>query len=115
MSVVQFVKRDWAHVYARRHRETDPGIREVYYLPTGAQEREIRLLEVNELIAVRESDPLEPIDFGIDRGGANAHTLVVLDVTPAQWEKIKRKELRLPEGWSLDGAVPCPPPRDDGP
>ncbi len=105
MSVVQFDKDHLASWYAKRHLETDPGIQAVYYLPAGAPEREIRFLEVNELMAVRDSDPLEPIDFGVDTSGADAHRLVVLDVTPAQWDKIANNELRLPEGWSLDGAT----------
>ncbi len=77
----------------------------MYYLPTGAPEHDIRLLEINDLMAVRQNDPLEPIDFGVDTGGAEPHTLLVLDVTPAQWEGIHRGELPLPDGWSLDGAV----------
>ncbi len=105
MSVVQFDRDQMARWYADRHLQTDRGIVAVYYLPAGAPEREIRFLEVNELMAVRDNDPLEPIDFGVAIGGADAHTLLVLDVTPAQWEKIGRNELRLPEGWSLEGAI----------
>jgi hypothetical protein len=115
MSVIQFDKEQMARWHAKRHLETDPGTREIHYLPTGAPEREIRLLEVNELMAVRESDPLEPIEFGVDRGGAEAHNLVVLDVTPAQWEKIKRNEIQLPEGWSLEGEVPVSQRVDERP
>jgi hypothetical protein len=93
-----------ARGYATKHLKTDPGIRDVYYLPEGAPEREIRFVEINDRIAPRERDPLEPIDFGVDIGNARAHTLVVLDVTPAQWDKIKRNLLELPDGWTLDGA-----------
>ena len=105
MPVVQMSKDELARWYARRHLSTDPGIRAVYYLAAGAPDREIRFLEINELMAVRENDPLEPIDFGIDIDGAGSHTLLVLDVTPAQWERIRGGELPLPSGWSLDGAV----------
>lgn len=94
-----------ARSYANRHLKTDPGIREVYYLPADAPEREIRFVEVNELIANRDQDPLEPIDFGIETNGETAHRLVVLDVTPAQWEKINRRELPLPQGWTLKDAT----------
>jgi hypothetical protein len=104
MSVTQFNKEEMARWYAGRHLNTDPGIRSVYHLTAGAAEREIRFLEINELMAARENDPLEPIDFGVDIGGAEPHTLLVLDVTPAQWERIRRGELPLPDGWSLDGA-----------
>lgn len=94
-----------ARQYADRHLKTDPGIREVYYLPRGAPEREIRFVEINEQIADRDRDPLEPIDFGIDTKGETAHRLIVLDVTPVQWEKINRKELPLPRGWTLKDAA----------
>jgi hypothetical protein len=39
-----------ARWYAKRHFETDSGVVEIHYLPTGAQPREIRFLEVNRLI-----------------------------------------------------------------
>ncbi len=95
-----------ARWYAGRHMKTDTGTRDIYYLPEGAPGREIRLLEINEQIADRDESPLEPIDFGVDVGGVDAHTLMVLDVTPAQWERIAKKELDLPNGWSLKGSIP---------
>ena len=105
MSVAQFDREQMARWYADRHLATDPGIRAVYYLPTGAPADEIRFLEINQLMAVRENDPLEPIDFGVDIGGNESHTLLVLDVTPAQWDRIRQGGLPLPDGWSLDQAT----------
>jgi hypothetical protein len=105
MSQNHFNRDEMARWYATRHLKTDPGIRDVYYLPADAPEREIRIVEINDLIADRDKDPLEPIDFGVDVGGTTAHILMVLDVTPAQWEKISKKELHLPKGWSLNGAI----------
>jgi len=91
-----------ARWYAKRHLATDAGVEQIYYLPANAPPREIRLLEVNRLIS-ETADP-EPIDFGVDIGGADGHTLLVLDVTPAQWEAIREKPSLLPDGWVLDGA-----------
>jgi hypothetical protein len=105
MSIAQFNREEMARCYAHRHLATDRAIRSVYYLPAGAPEREIRFLEINELMAVRDNDPLEPIDFGVDIGSVDSHTLLVLDVTPTQWDLIRRGEVLLPPGWSLDGAV----------
>jgi hypothetical protein len=105
MPATQFDKQEMAKWHADRHLATDPGIEAVYYLPANSPEREIRFLEINSLIAIRDSDPLEPIDFGVDIDGADPHTLLVLDATPSQWERIRRGELALPEGWSLDGAI----------
>lgn len=95
-----FDRDSFARWYAQRHLETDTGVEQIYYLPTNAPSREIRFLEVNRMIS--ETTPPEAIDFGVDIGGAEAHTLYVLDVTPAQWEAIQTGEMSLPAGWTLD-------------
>ena len=97
-----FDRDQFARWYAKRHMETDTGVRQIYYLPKNAASREIRFLEVNDLIS--ELAEPEPIDFGVDIGGADAHTLLVLDVTPGQWEAIQKGQLALPNGWSRDGS-----------
>jgi hypothetical protein len=94
-----------ARWYAQQHLETDPGIVSVYYLPTNSGEREIRFVEVNRLMGDRNDNALEPIHFGIDRGMDSAHKLVILDVTPEQWERIRKKKLSLPANWSLRRAI----------
>ncbi|MGC8638499.1 MAG: hypothetical protein ACP5XB_01325 [Isosphaeraceae bacterium] len=102
-SIAAIFNRDkQARWYADRHMNLDDGVVRIYYLPTNAPPREIRLLEVNRMLA--ETTPLEPIDFGVGMNGEDAHTLYVLDVTPAQWEAIQRDEVRLPEGWTLDNS-----------
>ena len=85
--------------YANRHMDIDEGVVQVLYLPKGAPPREIRLVEVNRLIS--ETTAQVPIDFGVDIGGPDAHTLYVLDVTPDQWEAIQQKKAKLPAGWTL--------------
>lgn len=87
--------------YARRHLTIDNGVEQILYLPADAPPREIRFLEVNTMIS--ETTPLEPIDFGVDTGSNNAHSLYVLDVTPSQWDDIQSGQLNLPTGWSLEG------------
>ncbi len=101
--MIEFRRDDWANTYAQRHLITDPGIQSVHYLPEAAPDREIRLIEVNDLMMARDDDLFEPIDFGVDTGSEDAHTLMVLDVTPAQWEKILLNPALLPNGWSLEG------------
>ena len=91
-----------AHWYARRHMDIDNGVMQIHYLPTDVPPREIRFLEVNRMIS--ETTPLEPIDFGVDVGSDNAHSLYVLDVTPSQWKAIRSGEMRLPTGWTLEGS-----------
>lgn len=84
---------------------TDPGVREVYYFRGNAPPREIRLLVVNEAMPEMRDDCIEPIDFGVDRDSETNHKLVVVDVTPSQWEKIRGHQIKLPQGWSLDDSA----------
>ena len=105
MPAIQFDRDSMAHWYAKEHLKTDPGVIAVYYLPTNAGDREVRLVEVNRLIGERNDDSLEPIDFGVDMGTETAHKLFVLDVTPEQWDRIRTQKLGLPGNWSLEGAV----------
>jgi hypothetical protein len=97
----EFNRDSMAQWYARQHVKTDPGIEEVFYLHHDAPEREIRFVEVNTLLCEPNNDPLEPIDFGVDTGMESAHKLMVLDVTPQQWEQIQHDPSRLPSGWSM--------------
>jgi hypothetical protein len=53
----------------------------------------------------RDADTSEALDFGVDVGNPTEHKLLVVDVTPSQWDRIQRRELRLPDGWSLSNAV----------
>jgi hypothetical protein len=106
MPATQFNRDFLAQWYAKQHIKTDPGIRSVYYLPANAPDREIRFIEINELVADRNDDTLEPIDFGVDTGMETEHKLFVLDVTPRQWDRIRKSLLALPNGWSLNEAVP---------
>jgi hypothetical protein len=105
MPAIQFDRDSMARWYANEHLRTDPGIEAVYYLPTNAGEREIRFIEINNLIGERNDNILEPIDFGVDIGSESAHKLYVLDVTPEQWDRIKSKQLSLPDTWSVEDSV----------
>ena len=106
MTETTFDRDAMARHYAELHRSVDPGVKSIYYLPAGAPEREIRLLEVNDLVAEWQAAGMEPIDYGVDRYTDDAHKLFILDVTPTQWGRIASGATRLPAGWTLDGKVP---------
>lgn len=97
---IAFDRDEMVRWYARRHLETDAGVQQVYFLPENSPQNEIRFIEVNHLIS-ETSDP-QPIDFGVDIGSDQAHTLYVLDVTPSQWIAIQAGHVQLPNGWTLD-------------
>ncbi len=104
MQATQFDRDAMASWYAQEHLKVDPGVRTIYYLGDQAPDREIRFLEVNDMMAERTDDALEPLDFGVDIGSDVEHKLFVLDVTPAQWDLIHQSALPLPNGWSLTDA-----------
>jgi hypothetical protein len=87
---------------ARKHLAADSGIQSVLYLPKGAPADEIRLLEVNDRLALPESErgTIAPIDFGLNVQGAHFR-LFVADITSEQLEAIRNGQLDLPAGWDL--------------
>jgi len=106
MTTTAFDRDSLAKWYAQQHLKTDPGLTRVCFLPTESPLNEIRFVEVNKLIASRMDDSLEAVDFGVDVGAdAPPYKLLVLDVTPEQWKRIKRGELQLPAGWTLDRMI----------
>ena len=102
MATATFDRDAMANWYAKQHLKVDPGVSRIYYLRGNAPDREIRLIEVNDLMVEMKDESLEPLDFGIDTRSESAHKLLVLDVTPRQWRLIKRGELSLPKGWELE-------------
>lgn len=113
MATVEFERDLLAECYANRHWRTDDSIEAILYLPAGAPGREIRLLEVNRCVGQLDGLPLEPIDFGIDANEESFHRLLVLDISPAQWQLIRQNQLSLPAGWSLKNAVSCLKPNHE--
>ena len=94
---------DWtreklAEWIARRHLASDPGIREIIYLPAKAPRGEIRLLEVNVLLETPEGEQVEPLDFSPGIADLNFRVLAA-DITPEQWRAIRENKLSLPAGW----------------
>ena len=91
---------DVAAWIAKRHFLTDTSIQEVWYLPQGSPNDEIRLLEVSDRV-LSDVAPVEAVDFGIDVLGARFR-LSIADVTRTQLDSIKSQATRLPIGWSTE-------------
>lgn len=102
MSTAVFHRDALALFYAKQHLKTDAGVKRVVYLPKNSPEREIRFVEVNDLISERGLRQLVPIDFGIDIGQSSFHSLLIVDVTPEEWKEIEAGKLAIPAEWSLD-------------
>ncbi len=90
-----------AQAITDRYKEVDYGMVAMYYLPRGAPDNVVRLLEVNQLTV--EFSELMALCFSIEDGGSKLQYLV--DVTPKQMEAVRAGELALPEDWSLEGMI----------
>jgi hypothetical protein len=97
MSRDSFVRWIVAHHFA-----IDKGITKILYLPDGAPENEVRLLEVNELATIPENGTVEAFDFMPDIEGLD-YALFVADATPKQFDAILQGKSLLPKGWRLNG------------
>jgi hypothetical protein len=85
------------------HLRTNPYVRNVLHLSDGAAADEIRLLEINVGIAMPEELKATAEDFTYDIDGSPFRVFVA-DVTPRQWERIRKDAALLPDGWSLTGS-----------
>jgi hypothetical protein len=92
----------FAQWLAKRHLSSDAAIERVVYLPTGAPNNEIRMLEVNRFLRPPDDDVIEPLDFSPDIDDL-PFKVFVADVTSDQWERIKRQpDTTLPPDWKLE-------------
>ena len=93
---------------AQKHYGYEPAITEIRSLTSGAVQglaEPIKLLEVNENTV---ASGIMPLRFDAVPGSGIPFPSVIVEVTPEEYERIKRNELRLPEGWSLGPVLPKP-------
>ena len=97
----QATSEQFAHWLARRHLSTDAALERIVYLPTGAPENEIRLLEVNRFLNQSDTETIEPLDFTPEMG--LPFRVFVADITTDQWDLVRRKgNSVLPSGWLFE-------------
>lgn len=91
------------------HYEFEPDMQEIFRLRgpderNGAEEP-IKLLEINS--ATIPSGIL-PLGFGADPHGDVPYPMIIIEITPEEFEAVKSGRLPLPEGWVLDEPIPRP-------
>jgi|GEM_PF-929331 len=98
---------------ARAHYTYEPSITEIFTICSNPayealSSEPIKLLEVNS-----NTIPSGIMPLGFDPAPASGipFSSVIIEVTPDELEKIRRQELKLPDGWYLGALVP----RDDDP
>jgi hypothetical protein len=92
----------FAEWLARQHLRFDNRLTEVVYLPAGAPEDEVRLLEVNSGLYPEPGNPIVPVET-TPAVTDLPFRVWVADVTPDEWSQIQTNASLLPAGWSLEG------------
>ncbi|HVC93104.1 MAG TPA: hypothetical protein VND64_05405 [Pirellulales bacterium] len=96
-------KEDVAIRMALVHYEIEEGLREVYRLhaASGAEaelDEPIKLLEVNENTI---SAGIMPLGFAADPASGFDYPCAIVEITPDEFEQLKRGEIQLPHGWTV--------------
>jgi hypothetical protein len=103
-------KDEAARKLAETHYRIEAGITQIFRITQKAEvevvpAEPIKLLEVNQ-----NTVPSGVMPLGFDAAPASGIPFpsVIVEVTPDEFEKIKRHELPLPEGWTLGELLPKP-------
>ena len=102
MSEVTQERAAFAIWLARQHLRFDSRLTQVVYLPFGAPEDEVRLLEVNTDLYPEPGSPIVPVET-TPAVTDLPFRVWVADVTPYEWNQIQANPGLLPPGWSLEG------------
>ena len=91
-----------AETLARKHYDLEPGLVRIFRINVGATDEGgdacIRLLEVSE--DTPESGVM-PLHFGAIPASGVPLPSVIIEVSPAEFERIRSNDLKLPEGWTI--------------
>ncbi|MCI0378526.1 MAG: hypothetical protein L0215_13035 [Gemmataceae bacterium] len=95
---------------ASAHYRVEKGITHIFHI-TGDVEEEARAEEPIKLLEVnRYTIPtgIMPLSFGPAPAHGIHYPSIIVEVTPDEFQRIKRRELRLPNGWTLGDLLPKP-------
>jgi hypothetical protein len=87
---------------ARQHLKFDSRLTQVIYLPSGAPQNEVRMLEVNTGLYPAPRDPIIPVET-TPAVNDLPFRVMIADVTPDEWNQIQSNPGLLPSGWNLEG------------
>jgi hypothetical protein len=102
MSEVTREKAAFAEWLARQHLRFDSRLTQAIYLPAGAPDDEVRLLEVNTGLYPEPGELIKPIET-TPAVRDLPFRVRVADVTPEEWQRIQKNPDLLPAGWNLEG------------
>lgn len=97
-----------AKLLAQRHYQFEPAITEIRTLTSGlpfGPNEPIRLIEVN---ANTIASGIMPLRFDAAPASGIPFPSVIVEVTPDEYEQIKKDQSMLPNGWTLGPLLPRP-------
>lgn len=102
--------KDEAKRLAEKHYEIEVGIRSIILLRQQTDnnddgDKKIALLEINENTV---PTGIMPLEFRPAPESGFHYPSIIVEVTPEEFERIKTKELLLPDGWSMGEEIPRP-------
>jgi len=100
MKSIEEVARDLAVA----HRREDPATKEIFFLRPSGRVDEVRLVEVSG--SADSAGEVLPFRFGPNATEGVPYASVVILLSPEDWERVKRGDLELPEGWNRDDLHP---------
>lgn len=96
---------------AKKHYEADAGLQKVIRLE-GSAEAEVKPVEPIKLLEVNANtvpSGVLPVSFGPAPASGIPYPSIIVEVTPEEFARIERQELKLPRGWHLGEELPKPP------
>jgi hypothetical protein len=95
---------------AKRHYQAEAGVQTIIRL-TGSAEVEVRHAEPIKLLEVNANtvpSGVLPVSFGPTPASGITYPSTIVEVSPEEFAKIKKRELKLPNGWRLGEELPKP-------
>ena len=103
-------KNEEARTMAETHYAVDTGITQIFRI-TGSAEAELRPDEPIKLLEVNECtipSGVMPLHFAASPARGRYFPLVVIEVTPDEFQQIQTRNLPLPDGWQVGELLPRP-------
>jgi hypothetical protein len=92
--------RETALELVQSHREVEPNLKRVIFYPD-AEGREVRLVEVVD--GSPSAGEVLPFRFAPDVTDGVPYPVVIVELSPAEFQQLEQGQLHLPDGWGNDG------------
>jgi len=100
--LMSMTKRETAEFLAKAHFQIEPNLKKVFILEPLEEDDPHKPIALLEIVEGTLERGIEPIGFVADPLRDIAYPLVIVDVSPREYEEIRQQRLSLQEyGWSV--------------